>query len=60
MNYMNVQKDTVSLDMLSLDERLFVLKWASKITDDEIEKDFYCTRDEYIKMVIDLVIHWLR
>lgn len=57
---MNVQKDTVSLDMLSLDERLFVLKWASKITDDEIEKDFNCSRDEYIKMVIDLVIHWLR
>ncbi len=60
MNYMSAQKDMVSLDMLSLDERLFVLKWASKITDDEIEKDFYCTRDEYIKMVIDLVIHWLR
>ena len=57
---MNVQKDTVSLDMLSLDERLFVLKWASKITDDEIEKDFNCSRDVYIKMVIDLVIHWLR
>lgn len=57
---MSAQKDMVSLDMLSLDERLFVLKWASKITDDEIEKDFYCTRDEYIKMVIDLVIHWLR
>ena len=60
MNYMSAQKDTVSLDMLSLDERLFVLKWASKITDDEIEKDFNCSRDEYIKMVIDLVIHWLR
>lgn len=60
MNYMNVQKDTVSLDMLSLDERLFVLKWASKITDEEIEKDFNCSRNEYIKMVIDLVIHWLR
>lgn len=57
---MSAQKDTVSLDMLSLDERLFVLKWASKITDEEIEKDFNCTRDEYIKMVIDLVIHWLR
>ena len=57
---MNAQKDMVSLDMLSLDERLFVLKWASKITDDEIEKDFNCSRDEYIKMVIDLVIHWLR
>lgn len=57
---MNVQKDTVSLDMLSLDERLFVLKWASKITDEEIEKDFNCSRNEYIKMVIDLVIHWLR
>lgn len=57
---MNVQKDMVSLNMLSLDERLFVLKWASKITDDEIEKDFNCSRDEYIKMVIDLVIHWLR
>lgn len=60
MNYMSAQKDMVSLNMLSLDERLFVLKWASKITDDEIEKDFNCTRDEYIKMVIDLVIHWLR
>lgn len=60
MNYMSAQKDMVSLDMLSLDERLFVLKWASKITDDEIEKDFNCSRDEYIKMVIDLVIHWLR
>lgn len=60
MNYMSAQKDMVSLDMLSLDERLFVLKWASKITDEEIEKDFYCTRNEYIKMVIDLVIHWLR
>ncbi len=60
MNYMSAQKDMVSLDMLSLDERLFVLKWASKITDEEIEKDFNCSRDEYIKMVIDLVIHWLR
>ena len=60
MNYMSAQKDMVSLDMLSLDERLCVLKWASKITDDEIEKDFNCSRDEYIKMVIDLVIHWLR
>ena len=60
MNYMSAQKDMVSLDMLYLDERLFVLKWASKITDEEIEKDFNCSRDEYIKMVIDLVIHWLR
>lgn len=60
MNYMSAQKDMVSLNMLSLDERLFVLKWAGKITDDEIEKDFNCTRGEYIKMVIDLVIHWLR
>ena len=57
---MNVQKDTVSLDMLSLDVRLFVLKCAIKLTEEEIEKDFNCSRNEYIKMVIDLVIHWLR
>lgn len=58
-NYMRVQKETVSLNELTKEERKLVFQIVNKYSEDNLKKQG-TTREELLKDWICIVIDWFR